>query len=186
MHQYATLAEAVYFLFGVNDTVGDGADGASSAFDVRECGAAASAAPLVSGSATLLTHANYPPGCYEIAIDATAGNGFAANKTYGVFCTLLVDSRNPTGFVGSFRLSGVPAKLTADALGNLILADPGTTKPTWASDLAKHFAYWAAWSLNEVNSTAAAAILRNSDDSADLASHIHTDDGTTFTSGPAS
>ncbi len=107
--QYATIEDTLYFWFGSNDTAGSGADGASAVFDVREGGASASAAPVLSGSATLLTHANYPAGAYEIAVDATAGNGFAANKSYGVFCTLAVDSQNPTGLVGVFRLAPVPA-----------------------------------------------------------------------------
>ena len=72
-------------------------------------GAAAGAAPVLSGSATLLTHANYPAGCHEVAIAATAANGFAATNTYAVFCTLLVDSQNPTGFVGSFTLAPIIA-----------------------------------------------------------------------------
>lgn len=109
MFQYATLEDTVYLWFGANDTAGSGADGASAAYDVREGGAAASAAPTLSGNATLLTHADYPAGAYEVAIAATAANGFSANKSYAVFCTLLVDSQNPTGYIGGFRLAAVPA-----------------------------------------------------------------------------
>lgn len=112
MHQHATLADTVYFWFGSNDTDGSGNDGATPVYDVRLAGAAAGAAPVMSGSATLLSHANYPAGCHEVAIVATVGNGFAANNTYAVFCTLLVDSQNPTGFVGSFTLGPVVADLT--------------------------------------------------------------------------
>jgi hypothetical protein len=112
MHQYVTLEDTVYLWFGANDTSGSGADGASSAYDVREGGAAAGAAPTLSGSGTLLSHANYPAGAYEVAIAATAGNGFAADKTYGVFCTLAVDSQNPTGFIGSFSTFPVPSNVT--------------------------------------------------------------------------
>ena len=111
MHIYATLEETVYLFFGSNDTSGSGADGATPVYDVRLGGAAADAAPTLSGNATLLTHANYPPGAHEVAIAATAANGFAAGNTYGVFCTLLVDSQNPTGFVGSFKLAPVPANV---------------------------------------------------------------------------
>lgn len=116
MHQHKTLEDTVYLWVGANDTSGSGADGASPLYDVRLGGAAANAIPTLSGSATLLTHANYPAGCHEIAIAATAANGFAAGNTYGVFCTLLVDSQNPTGFVGSFTLGPVPADITK--LGN--------------------------------------------------------------------
>ena len=101
IHQHATIADTVYFWFGSNDTSGSGADGASPVFDVRLAGAAAGAIPVLSGSATLLTHANFPDGAHEVAVAATIGNGFAAGNTYAVFCTLLVDSQNPTGFIGS-------------------------------------------------------------------------------------
>ncbi len=106
-HQYATIEDTVYFYFGANDTSGSGGDGASPLFDVREAGAAAGAIPLLSGTPTLLTHANYPAGCYEVAVAATAVNGFAADDTFGVFCTLAIDSQNPTGFVGSCTLTPI-------------------------------------------------------------------------------
>lgn len=109
MHQHATLADTVYFWFAANDTAGSGADGETPIYDVRLAGAAANAAPVLSGSATLLTHANYPSGAHEVAITATTDNGFAAGNTYAVFCTLLVDSQNPTGFVGSFSLAPIPS-----------------------------------------------------------------------------
>jgi hypothetical protein len=109
MHQYCTLEDTIYFWFALNDTTGAGADGATPIYDVRLAGAAANAAPVMSGSATLLTHTNYPDGCHEVAVAATAGNGFAANGVYGVFCTALVSAVNPTGFVGSFILKGIPA-----------------------------------------------------------------------------
>ncbi len=104
-HQTATVDDTVYFWFAANDTSGSGGDGATPLFDVREAGAAASAIPLLSGTPTLLTHANYPAGCHEIAVAATTGNGFAADDTFAVFCTLAIDSQNPSGFVGSCTLT---------------------------------------------------------------------------------
>lgn len=109
MKQYATLEDTVYFWFGSNDTSGSGGDGADPLADVRLAGAAVGAIPTLSPTPTLLSHANYPAGCYEVAIAATAANGFAANSTYAVFCTLTVDAQNPTGFVGSFDLKPVNA-----------------------------------------------------------------------------
>lgn len=124
------LEGTVYFWFAANDTSGSGGDGASPVYDVRLAGAAAGAIPTLSGSATLLTHANYPDGCHEIAVAATAGNGFAANNDYAVFCTLLVDSQNPTGMVGSFRctptadtLHDAAARLMDISTATEILAD---------------------------------------------------------------
>lgn len=104
-HQYATLEDTVYFGFASNDTSGSGGDGATPLFDVREAGAAASAIPLLSGTPTLLTHVNFPPGCYEVAVAATAANGFAAGDVFLVYCTLAIDSQNPSGFIGSCKLT---------------------------------------------------------------------------------
>ena len=109
MKQYATLTSTVFFWFASNNTSGSGDDGATPACDVRLAGAAADAAPVYSPTPVLLSAAGYPAGCYEVAIAATAGNGFAANNTYAVFCTLAADSQNPTGFVGSFDLKPVEA-----------------------------------------------------------------------------
>ncbi len=135
MHQHATLEDTVYFWFAANDTSGSGGDGASPVYDVRLGGAAAGAIPTLSGSATLLSHANYAAGCHEIAVAATDGNGFAAGNTYGVFCTLLVDSQNPTGFVGSFTLGAAAIRdaifaktvngVTFESVSELVLADVG-------------------------------------------------------------
>lgn len=113
IHQHATIADTVYFWFGSNDTGGSGDDGATPVYDVRLAGDGAAAIPIHSDAPTLLTHANYPPGCHEIAIPATIGNGFAANQTYAVFCTLLVDGENPTGFAGSFTLTPLAKAATA-------------------------------------------------------------------------
>lgn len=109
MKQYAALDDTVYFWFAANDTSGSGGDGTTPAADVRLAGAAADAAPVYSPTPVLLSHVNYPAGAYEIAIAATAANGFAANNTYAVFCTLAIDAQNPTGFVGSFDLKPIIA-----------------------------------------------------------------------------
>lgn len=109
MKQYASIDDTVYFWFAGNDTSGSGGDGASPAADVRLAGAAADAAPVYSPTPVLLSNAGYPAGAYEVAIVASAGNGFAADNTYAVFCTLAIDSQNPTGFVGSFDTKAVQA-----------------------------------------------------------------------------
>lgn len=120
-HQTATIDDTVFFWFAANDTSGSGGDGATPLFDVREAGAAASDAPLLSGTPSLLTNAAYPDGCHEISVAATTGNGFAADDTFAVFCTLAIDSQNPTGFVGSCTLTPL-AKATVLAT---VLADTG-------------------------------------------------------------
>lgn len=130
-HQHATLEDTLYLYFASNAKDGDGDDGASAAAHVRLGGAAAGAAPVLSPSPTLLTHASYPAGAYEVAVAATAANGFAAGNTYGVFSTLAVDTQNPTGFIGSFSLKPIPANVkeinsvaaaTPGAAGGLLIA----------------------------------------------------------------
>lgn len=106
-YKYAEIADTVYFWFAANETTGTAGDGADPLYDVRLAGAAADAAPTASGSPTLLSHANYGAGLYEIAIDTT---GYSAGE-YAVFCTLTISTVNPGGFVGSFKLrtAGTPA-----------------------------------------------------------------------------
>lgn len=118
-HQYGLIEETFYFYFASNDTSGSGDDGASPLADVRLAGATASDAPILSPTPVLLTNAAYPPGCHEIAVAATTGNGFATGNVYSVFCALTVDSQNPSGFVGSFKLSPVVSDLT-NILGHLM------------------------------------------------------------------
>lgn len=122
-HQTATIEDTVFFWFAANDTSGSGGDGASPLFDVREAGAAADAIPLLSGTPTLLSHANYPAGCHEIAVAATTGNGFAADDTFAVFCTLAVDSQNPTGFVGSCTLTPLAKASEVTSVRMAVLTD---------------------------------------------------------------
>jgi hypothetical protein len=141
MKQYTAIDDTVYFWFGANDTSGSGGDGATPAADVRLAGAAANVAPIYSPTPSLLSHASYPAGAYEIAIAATAANGFAADNTYAVFCTLAIDSQNPTGFVGSFDTKPVESNMAqcggstvaagaipnaaADGIGGLPVSDAG-------------------------------------------------------------
>ena len=100
MSKYQEIGDNVYFWFAANTTAGAAGDGATPLFDVRLAGAAADAAPTASGTPTLLTHANYSDGLYEILVDTDA---FAAGE-YAVFCTLTISTVNPAGFVGSFKL----------------------------------------------------------------------------------
>src|SRR3990167_205650 len=112
MHQYATLEDTVFMGFGSNNTAGSAADGTTPLYYVRLGGAAASAAPVFSGTPTLLTHADYPPGSYEIAPPMTAANGCAAGNTYLVFSTLTVDGQTPGACIGSITLAPVVANAT--------------------------------------------------------------------------
>lgn len=121
-HQYGALGDTFYFGFSVNNTSGSGVDGTTPLFDVRLGGAAASAAPVLSGTPDILTHANFQPGAYECAIAATTGNGFVADSVYLVFATVTADGQTPAGSVGSFRLREVAGE---DQVGNIGSASGG-------------------------------------------------------------
>lgn len=127
--KYPKINDTIYFWFGANDTAGSGNDGASAVYDVRLGGASSSGAPTLSGNATLLTHANYPAGCYEVEIAVTVANGFAADGQYAVFSTLAVDAQNPTGFIGEFQVGPVQAIL-ADGVAHG--GTPGSSTATLA------------------------------------------------------
>ncbi|MFO0919691.1 MAG: hypothetical protein U0872_15440 [Planctomycetaceae bacterium] len=103
--KYAALGDTVYFWFASNLTTGSAGDGATPTFSVRKAGASSSAAPTLTGTPTLLSHASYSDGSYEIAVAATEGNGFVADAEYAVFCSLAISGVNPNGFVGSVLLS---------------------------------------------------------------------------------
>lgn len=77
--------------------------------------------------------------------------------------------------------------LSSTGLNLVIPADPGTTEPTFAgnSTIVQWIAYFGAWSVNPVLSDANSVNLRNTANSADLAAHVVSDDGTTFTNGAA-
>jgi hypothetical protein len=122
--QYATIEETIYFWVASNDTSGSGDDGDSSgaALDIRLGGAAANAAPVLSLAGTLLSHANFPAGCWEFSVPVTSGNGFSANNTYSAFTSVAVDSQNPTGFIGAFSLKPIIANAT-----QIEGADPSNT-----------------------------------------------------------
>lgn len=129
-HQYAVINETVYFGFVSNDTGGSAVDGSTPLFDVREAGATASDAPILSGTPSLLTNAAYGPGCYEVAIAATTGNGFAAGSKYLVFVTVTADAETPGSCLGSFTIDPCPANITeisddAPAAANLETAFDG-------------------------------------------------------------
>ncbi len=107
VHKYVTIGGTVGFHYGFNDTAGSGNAGSTPVFKVRKVGAASNAAPMMSGTPTLLTEGTYPAGCYEIAIVASVANNFVDGSSYAVFCTALVSGQNPTGFVGSFDIQPV-------------------------------------------------------------------------------
>jgi hypothetical protein len=100
--QYGALESTFYFNFAVNDNTGDQADGVVGTAYVRLKGAAADAAPVYSATPYLLTHANYPDGCVEVAIPATAVNGFAGDSEYAVYCDHAVSAVYPNGMIGEF------------------------------------------------------------------------------------
>ena len=181
MKQYAAVGDIVYFWFGSNDTSGSGDDGASPAADVRLAGAAADAIPVYSPTPVLLIHANYPAGAYEVAIAATAENGFATNNTYAVFCTLTVNSQNPTGFVGSFDLKPVQADISDAAVDKIldeIIGDAIHATPNSVGAML-HGVYCRF--MQKRTATIAAEVAYKLDDTTPLKTFTLTDDDVTVT-----
>ena len=104
--EYADKGDTVYLHFAANDTSGSGGNGASPNAVVRLCGAAASAAPITAAiTASLLSNGGYPAGSHEVAID-TSNAAYLADNVYACFSTLAIDSENPSGFIGKFKLKG--------------------------------------------------------------------------------
>jgi hypothetical protein len=101
--KYAEIGDIVYHWFAANLTTGEAGDGASPIFYVRKAGEAAASAPIGTGTPTLLSAATYASGLYEIALN-TAASGAGE---YATFCSLLISSVNPVGFVGSVKLRAV-------------------------------------------------------------------------------
>lgn len=136
--QHATLGDTVYLYFAATGSDGNGADGTSPEAHVRLAGAAADAAPVLSPTPTLLAHADYPDGCYEVAVVASAGNGFAAGNVYAVFSTLAIATENPSGFIGRFQLnaSGLSDLVQVDGSNYPKAKDHGGTALAQASELA--------------------------------------------------
>lgn len=101
--EYVELSGTVYMGFGLNDSAGaDDAD-STPVFDVRLAGATASDIPILSGNCTLLSHANYEKGNYEVGIACTSGNGFAADKSYLVYVSATVNTTVFTSMIGVIK-----------------------------------------------------------------------------------
>ena len=111
--QVVELGTTVYLHFAVNDTEGSAADGSSPAVAVRRCGDSASADPVLTPTPVLLSASAYPNGCYEVAVEATEENGFAAGETYAVFATVSVDDEDPVGLIGEFAVVAEGASYTS-------------------------------------------------------------------------
>lgn len=115
--KYVELESSAHFNFGLNDAAGAGDGTGTPAFDVRESGATAGDAPIYSGSAVLLTHANYPLGSFEVAIAATAANGFVVDTTYSVWITATINAVDFTSHLGDLVTTPL---VTAKDMGQLI------------------------------------------------------------------
>lgn len=109
MIEYCTVGDTVYFHFAAINTSGSAADGSAPAAQVRLCGAAADAAPVLTPTPVLLSEGTYPAGLYEVAIDTTS---LSSNSTYAVFSSLTVDGQNPAGFVGKIKTQAILTGLT--------------------------------------------------------------------------
>ena len=108
--QYVALGDTVYFHFALNNESGDGTPSVTDKFFyTRKGGEATNTAPTQVGSYFGLSHASFPDGCYEVAVVASAANGYVAGGVYAVFVDPEVGSIHPTGYIGSFTINPVLA-----------------------------------------------------------------------------
>lgn len=94
------------------------------------------------------------------------------------------DIQTQVGVAGA-GLTAVPKtgfKLASDGLNLVVPADPSAIPALGTANIVTLIGYFGAWSLNEVDATSSTVKLRNSADSADLATHAVSDDATTFVS----
>lgn len=82
--------------------------------------------------------------------------------------------------------AGTNIQLPSNALNLIVPSDPSAIPVLGTANIVSWIGYFGAWSVNEVNSDSDSINLRNSADSADLAAHAISDNGTTFSSGEAS
>jgi len=118
-----------------------------------------------------------------VAVAAASKTGYSLSATQTFNLTGDITG-NLSGSVGSVTTK-TGFKLAADGLDLVIPADPAAKPVLGTTDIVGWIAYFGAWTLNEVNSDADSVNLRNSADTADLAAHATSDDGTTFSSGAA-
>lgn len=161
-HKDVALGGTVYFWGAANNTSGSGADADSGDFnyDVRLAGGGAADAPIASGTGTLLTHANYPAGAYEVAI-STSGPTYVAGNEYAVYATLLVDSQNPAGFLGSFVVraaSSTLADLVAAIAVDVAGLDGAAMRGTDSAALASAWTATRAGYLDELDAATDGAV----------------------------
>ena len=123
--KFAEVGDIVYHWFAANLTTGEAGDGANPIFYVRKAGEAAASAPIGTGTPTLLTSATYASGLYEIALNTVA----SSVGEYATFCSLLISSVNPVGFVGSVkvRTAGTGALITSMAASDLASVAPAAS-----------------------------------------------------------
>jgi hypothetical protein len=75
--------------------------------------------------------------------------------------------------------------LSATGLALVVPGDPSAIPVLGTDSIVTFIGWFGAQSLNEWQSDATEARLRNSANDADLATHAHSDDGTDFVSGEA-
>lgn len=120
------IGETAYFAGpDTNDTGGSAADATSGPTGYAHLvGATVNAAPITAGiTVSLLSEATWPPGCYQTAVAATLGNGFAAGSEYDIHVQATVDSETPVGVIGRLKVRAANSQ-TDDMITRVLLALP--------------------------------------------------------------
>lgn len=117
-------------------------------------------ASIISSLSTLTTYVDT-----EVAAIKTVVDGIALGVTV----------TDKTGF-----------KLASDGLNLIVPSDPSAIPVLGTASIVSWIGFFGAWTVNEVNSDSDSVNLRNSADSADLATYAVSDNGTTFSSAEPS
>lgn len=129
-------------------------------------------------------------GRLDLLLDSTLAdtNELQTDWANGGRLDLIVDAiLDDTGTAGVVVAAGSKTgyALSSTGLDLVVPADPSAIPVLGTSSIVVWIGYFGAWSVNEVNSDADSVNLRNSADSADLAAHTVSDNGTVFSSGEA-
>jgi len=144
IHQHATKNDTVYFPMNVLDGAGYATDDGTTEAFVYQAGDVTAAEVAAGASPAQLSHADFPDGLYEVAIDTSVGAGavFTAGETYHVYGKVTGSFGIATKALGSFTLAPIPAdtiewnsvalgttnplpNAAADAAGGLPISDAG-------------------------------------------------------------
>lgn len=149
---------------------------------IATVGVAGAGLTEAGGDGDHLTAINLPDQSMNITGNITGNlSGSVGSVTGAVGSVTGNVGGNVVGSVASVTMK-TGYKLASDGLDLVVPADPSAIPVLGTSSIVVWIGYFGAWTVNEVQSDADEVRLRNSADNADLATHAHSDDATTFQS----